>query len=269
MKVHELISLLAAYPPNAKVDINVPPEPHMGDWQDREIEAVGTAEQLVSIEPTPGWNLIISESTLDVATSEASGECKHGINRGDSCFECDMEHSEAEHRALMAPSIKKAWATSTWRGSRESLTANLAEAILEGHSADEWADHLERGGDWTKGDLFSIVYWVWHNSIDWVATKTLEERAREAIAKHLDLRLANVAAWCANELLQDWPDPEGIRNMANERFYAGFDDELLNSPANIPDEVREYHDAWDVFLDLAMKRAEESVRATRGYTEKV
>jgi hypothetical protein len=195
MKVHELISLLAAYPPNAKVDINVPPEPHMGDWQDREIEAVGTAEQLVSIEPTPGWNLIISESTLDVATSEASGECKHGINRGDSCFECTMADIET--------------------------------------------------------------------------TLDLDAMCRTAIEDHLDLRLVNVAAFCASELLKDWPDPEGIRGMAVDRFYAGFEDELMNSPADIPDEVREYDKAWGVFLDLAMKRAEESVRATRGYTEKV
>lgn len=93
----------------------------------------------------------------------------------------------------------------------------------------------------------------------------LDAMVRAAIENHLDLLLAEATGFVSMKLLEDWPDPDGIREMANERYWGRLDDELRNTPVDIPDEVREYDGAWDVFIGLVFDRAHKAAKAVRGY----
>lgn len=96
----------------------------------------------------------------------------------------------------------------------------------------------------------------------------LDAMVRTAIEDHLDLLLTEASAFVTSALLGDWPDPDGIREQASDLYWARLDDELRNLPEEVPEDVREYTSAWDVFIGLVFDRANEAARKVRGYTEK-
>lgn len=93
----------------------------------------------------------------------------------------------------------------------------------------------------------------------------IEDEVRQAIEGPLSLLLEEATAFVTAALLEDWPDPDGIRSQANDLYWARLDDELRNTPADIPEDVREYTSAWQVFIGLVFERANKAAKAVRGY----
>ena len=96
----------------------------------------------------------------------------------------------------------------------------------------------------------------------------IEIEVRVALETHFGLFLEEATTFVTVALLEDWPDPDGIRERASEHYWARLNDELENTGADISCDVREYDEAWDVFIDLVFERANKAARAVRGYTEK-
>lgn len=96
-------------------------------------------------------------------------------------------------------------------------------------------------------------------------TTDIEDDVRQALEGPLNLLLETATAFVTNALLEDWPDSDSTREQVNERYWGRLEDELKNTPADISDDVREYTNAWDVFINLVFDRANKAAKAARGY----
>lgn len=122
---------------------------------------------------------------LDVANISLKLINKIGYDcwkRGSQALDSDQKLELATAMSDRYWAGQKALAAQIWRGDRNTLSEPLVQAILEGISIEDWVRHLEPG-DWEHDDRahrgrtgvtwtqFSVVYHIWHHSIDWVCVR--------------------------------------------------------------------------------------------------